>query len=254
MYAEVNQLFGDIVKVTPTSKVVGDMALFMVANNLTPDGRARPRSASWPSPSRWSSSSRAARPAARRLPAGAAEARAPRPQAADRPARRHACRRPTSPRRAQELETQARPAGRPTATSSRYLLYPRVFPDFAAHQREVLRHERAADAGFFYGLEPGEESQRRDRAGQDADRQVPDRRRAARRRQADGLLRAERPAARGRGRSTARWRRRRRGAPEGRAGQPEPGRAPRCPAWSSRVAVAAGDEVARGRSCSRSRR
>jgi pyruvate carboxylase len=34
-YAEVNQLFGDIVKVTPTSKAVGDMALFMVANNLT---------------------------------------------------------------------------------------------------------------------------------------------------------------------------------------------------------------------------
>src|SRR5882724_5250626 len=36
MYAEVNKLFGDIVKVTPTSKVVGDMALFMTANNLTP--------------------------------------------------------------------------------------------------------------------------------------------------------------------------------------------------------------------------
>ena len=34
-YAEVNKLFGDIVKVTPTSKVVGDMALFMVANDLT---------------------------------------------------------------------------------------------------------------------------------------------------------------------------------------------------------------------------
>jgi len=36
MYAEVNQLFGDIVKVTPSSKVVGDMALFMVTNGLTP--------------------------------------------------------------------------------------------------------------------------------------------------------------------------------------------------------------------------
>ncbi len=36
MYTQVNQLFGDIVKVTPTSKVVGDMALFMVANNLSP--------------------------------------------------------------------------------------------------------------------------------------------------------------------------------------------------------------------------
>jgi pyruvate carboxylase len=34
-YAEVNRLFGDIVKVTPTSKVVGDMALYMVANGLT---------------------------------------------------------------------------------------------------------------------------------------------------------------------------------------------------------------------------
>jgi pyruvate carboxylase len=34
-YADVNQLFGDIVKVTPTSKVVGDMAIFMVANDLT---------------------------------------------------------------------------------------------------------------------------------------------------------------------------------------------------------------------------
>jgi pyruvate carboxylase len=33
-YAQVNQMFGDIVKVTPTSKVVGDMALFMVANEL----------------------------------------------------------------------------------------------------------------------------------------------------------------------------------------------------------------------------
>ena len=32
----MNILFGDIVKVTPTSKVVGDMALFLVANNLTP--------------------------------------------------------------------------------------------------------------------------------------------------------------------------------------------------------------------------
>ena len=36
-YADVNRLFGDIVKVTPTSKAVGDMALFMVANELTPD-------------------------------------------------------------------------------------------------------------------------------------------------------------------------------------------------------------------------
>lgn len=34
MYSRVNLLFGDVVKVTPSSKVVGDMALFMVQNNL----------------------------------------------------------------------------------------------------------------------------------------------------------------------------------------------------------------------------
>ncbi|MGE6549176.1 pyruvate carboxylase [Bacillus mycoides] len=35
MYRRVNDMFGDIVKVTPSSKVVGDMALFMVQNHLT---------------------------------------------------------------------------------------------------------------------------------------------------------------------------------------------------------------------------
>ncbi|MFN3954753.1 MAG: pyruvate carboxylase [Pararhodobacter sp.] len=34
-YADANQIFGDIVKVTPSSKVVGDMALMMVSQNLS---------------------------------------------------------------------------------------------------------------------------------------------------------------------------------------------------------------------------
>jgi len=36
-YAEANRMFGDLIKVTPSSKVVGDMAQFMVQNNLTAD-------------------------------------------------------------------------------------------------------------------------------------------------------------------------------------------------------------------------
>jgi len=36
-YADVNTMFGDIVKVTPSSKVVGDMAQFMVANDISPE-------------------------------------------------------------------------------------------------------------------------------------------------------------------------------------------------------------------------
>ncbi len=35
MYSRVNELFGDIIKVTPSSKVVGDMAQYLVSNNLT---------------------------------------------------------------------------------------------------------------------------------------------------------------------------------------------------------------------------
>lgn len=37
MYKTVNDMLGDIVKVTPSSKLVGDLAIFMVRNDLTPD-------------------------------------------------------------------------------------------------------------------------------------------------------------------------------------------------------------------------
>ncbi|MCD6528003.1 MAG: pyruvate carboxylase [Desulfuromonas sp.] len=36
MYRKVNHMFGDLVKVTPSSKIVGDMSMFMVQNNLEP--------------------------------------------------------------------------------------------------------------------------------------------------------------------------------------------------------------------------
>jgi pyruvate carboxylase len=37
MYRKVNHMVGDIVKVTPSSKMVGDLAIFMVRNDLTPE-------------------------------------------------------------------------------------------------------------------------------------------------------------------------------------------------------------------------
>lgn len=37
MYKQVNEMVGDIIKVTPSSKMVGDMAIFMVQNDLTPE-------------------------------------------------------------------------------------------------------------------------------------------------------------------------------------------------------------------------
>ena len=37
MYKKVNDMLGDLVKVTPSSKMVGDMAIFMVQHDLTPE-------------------------------------------------------------------------------------------------------------------------------------------------------------------------------------------------------------------------
>ena len=37
MFVTVNEMLGDIVKVTPSSKMVGDLAIFMVQNDLTPE-------------------------------------------------------------------------------------------------------------------------------------------------------------------------------------------------------------------------
>lgn len=36
-YRKVNEMLGDIIKVTPSSKMVGDLAIFMTQNNLTPE-------------------------------------------------------------------------------------------------------------------------------------------------------------------------------------------------------------------------
>ena len=48
-YREANQLLGDIVKVTPSSKIVGDLAQFMVQNNLSAeDVRNKASSLSFP--------------------------------------------------------------------------------------------------------------------------------------------------------------------------------------------------------------
>ena len=58
MYKTVNDMLGDPVKVTPSSKVVGDLAIFMVQNDLTPENIVR-RARHWPSPTPWCPTSRA---------------------------------------------------------------------------------------------------------------------------------------------------------------------------------------------------
>ncbi len=81
-YADVNQMFGDIVKVTPSSKVVGDMALAMVSAGPHPRRCRRPGARRGVPGFGGGLLCRRSRPAAGRLPAGAAE------EGAEGPARR----------------------------------------------------------------------------------------------------------------------------------------------------------------------
>ena len=116
-YAEVNRLFGDIPKVTPSSKVVGDMAIWMVKQGLDARGRLGARQGSHLPRVGDRLHARLAGPAAGRLPRAAAQ-RHPqgRRQGRRAPGRQHA--RPTTGR-APSARWRRWPASRsPGATSS----------------------------------------------------------------------------------------------------------------------------------------
>jgi pyruvate carboxylase len=156
VYAEVNQLFGDIVKVTPTSKVVGDMALFMVGNNLTPDEILHgTRELAFPESVVEFFEGRLGEPPGgfpADLQKRVLRGRAPiqgRPGASLAPADFAATR--------QKLETLV---GRTVNDQEvvTYLLYPRVFPDLAAHQAKYSDTSVLPTTVFFQGMEPGDET------------------------------------------------------------------------------------------------
>ena len=193
-YRDANDLFGDIVKVTPSSKVVGDMALMMVSQNLDAGrcARSRPRD---------------------RLPDLGRRYAAPAISASRRAAGRKAL-------QAKALKGEKPIDGRPGALLpptdlggarvaaekacgrqlsdddlASYLMYPKVFTEFCATVRRYRPGLGAADAGVLLRHAAGRRDRHRDRAGQDARLAVGDDRRDRRGGQGQGLLRTERPAA-----------------------------------------------------------
>jgi pyruvate carboxylase len=155
MYAEVNVMFGDIVKVTPTSKVVGDMALFMVANNLTPaDTLDEKRELAFPESVVEFFEGKLGQPVGG-FPAKLQErvlkgriALTERPGASLPPADIEATR--------AQLEKQfGRPfSDREVVTN---LLYPRVYAEFLAHEAKTSDISVLPTPVFFYGMEKGDE-------------------------------------------------------------------------------------------------
>jgi pyruvate carboxylase len=154
-YSAVNLLFGDIVKVTPSSKVVGDMALFLVANNLAPEDTLDPeRELAFPESVVEFFEGRLGQP-----PGGFP----PELQARVLKGRTPLTVRPGANLPPADLDAAADKAsgflGRPAAKRDAlsYLLYPRVFPDLANHQRTYSDTSILPTSVFFFGPEPGEE-------------------------------------------------------------------------------------------------
>ncbi|MEF9601022.1 biotin/lipoyl-binding protein, partial [Paracoccus sp. PXZ] len=155
-YAEVNRMFGDIVKVTPSSKVVGDMALMMVAQGLTRAQVEDPGvEVSFPDsvvdmmkgnlgqpPGGW--------PAAlqKKVLKGEAPLTA-RPGAAMPPVDLEATR--------ADLIRQLEGKAVDDEDLNGYLMYPKVFLDYMGRHRQYGPVRTLPTRTFFYGMEPGEE-------------------------------------------------------------------------------------------------
>ena len=154
-YAEVNTLFGDIVKVTPTSKVVGDMALFMVVNGLTPEQVADPaKDIAFPE-----SVVSLFRGELGFPPGGFPKALEQKVLKGEQPlvgrAGDHIAPVDLDAKRA-ELEAAIEHTPSDTELAS-YLMYPKVFLEYAAHRREYGDVSRLPTATFFYGVQDREE-------------------------------------------------------------------------------------------------
>lgn len=155
IYAGVNQLFGDIPKVTPSSKAVGDMALFMVANDLTnEDVLNADRDIAFPASVIDLIGGGMGQP-----PGGFPEAVKQRvllgkDEFTGRPGESLPPADFTTATTKVKEVLQREPLQREVV---QWLLYERVFEDFAAHQLKYGDVSILPTPNFFYGLEPGEE-------------------------------------------------------------------------------------------------
>jgi len=154
-YAEVNQMLGDIVKVTPTSKVVGDMALLMVTAGLSSAAVLDPDTEiSFPESVVQYFHGDIGQPYGgfpaalqRKVLKGAA----PRTQ-------RPGAELPDADLESLRLEASTRVAHPVTDQQfASYLMYPKVFTDYAADRRRYSDVAILPTAVFFYGMRPGQE-------------------------------------------------------------------------------------------------
>jgi pyruvate carboxylase len=154
-YAEVNQLLGDIVKVTPTSKAVGDMALFLITKDLTcADVMDATRDIAFPQSVLDLLSGRMGQTVG-----GFPRQVRDRILRGEKPLRGRAGSQLPPADFDQSAEKLEPLLGRqPTRKEVlSHLLYPTVFEEFAAHQQNYTDTSNLPTPVYFFGMEPGEE-------------------------------------------------------------------------------------------------
>ncbi len=155
MYSSVNQLFGDIVKVTPTSKVVGDMTLFLMANNLTTqDVLEGKREIAYPESVVEFFEGKLGQP-----PGGfPAELQSRILRGRKAFTERPGALLPPADFAAARTELEGKLGRKPSDRDvNSYLLYPKVFADYAATNTKYSDLSVLPTPLFFYGMEAGEE-------------------------------------------------------------------------------------------------
>lgn len=155
MYADVNQLFGDIVKVTPSSKSVGDMAIFLISNNLTcEDVLEGKRELSYPEGVIDLIIGRMGQP-----PGGFPAKVKERILRGQKPiSGRPGAKLPAADFKAVGAELQTK-IGRPATKQEilAYLMFPKVFLEYEKHHATYADVSILPTDVFFYGQEPGQE-------------------------------------------------------------------------------------------------
>jgi pyruvate carboxylase len=155
-YADVNQMFGDIVKVTPSSKVVGDMALMMVSQGLTRAEVEDPaRDVAFPdSVVDMMRGNLGQSPGG--FPAGiSAKVLKGQPPMTERPGKSM----PAADLEALRAEVSGALEGKQVDDEdlNGYLMYPKVFLDYMGRHRTYGPVRALPTQTFFYGMQPGEE-------------------------------------------------------------------------------------------------
>ncbi|EAV42590.1 pyruvate carboxylase [Stappia aggregata IAM 12614] len=154
-YADVNMMFGDIVKVTPSSKVVGDMALMMVSQGLSVAEVEDPaKDVAFPD-----SVVKMLHGDLGQSPGGWPEALQKKVLKGEAPITV----RPGSLLKEADLDAERKTVSDKTGHDisdielASYLMYPKVFTDFDKAQQQYGPTSVLPTPVYFYGLEPGDE-------------------------------------------------------------------------------------------------